>query len=163
MQYTTQSLLNNSLLNYQPIGNYTDFEYVNTLSSHVYNYYAPIDYVKNNYVNIDIFNIDISALNHNDIILSNAISNGITTLNSRITDNYNLLHSNFSPAEKITYALVGPEFINTIANMIEAYMIINLRSKVLTIENNNYLKSSNIVSSNKKCCYQWNGQFRNYK
>ena len=92
--------------------------------------------------------MDISALNHNDIILSNGISNGINTLNSRITDNYNLLYSNFSPAEKITYALAGTEFINTIANMIEAYMIINLRSRVLTIENNNYLKSSNIVSSN---------------
>ena len=66
--------------------------------------------------------MDISALNHNDIILSNAISNGITTLNSRITANYNLLYDNFSPAEKITYWLAGTEFINSIANMIEAYI-----------------------------------------
>ena len=30
--------------------------------------YPKNDYVKNNYVTIDSFNMDISALNHNDII-----------------------------------------------------------------------------------------------
>ena len=57
-----------------------------------------------------------SNLNHNDII----IANGVNTLNSRINDNYTLLYDNFSPAEKIAYALAGAQFINTIASLIEA-------------------------------------------
>ena len=39
-QYTTQSLLHNSLLNYQIKGNYSNIEYVNTLSSRVYTQYT---------------------------------------------------------------------------------------------------------------------------
>ena len=35
-QYASQLLLNNSLLNYQPIGNYSTVQYVDTLSSRVY-------------------------------------------------------------------------------------------------------------------------------
>ena len=74
--------------------------------------------------------MDISSLNHNDII----IANGINTLNSRINDNYTLLYDNFSPAEKIAYALAGTQFINTIASLIEAYMIMNLRTRMSNVE-----------------------------
>ena len=53
-QYTSQSLLNNSLLNYQLKGNYTDIEYVNTLSS--------LSCVYTQYTSHSLF--DISLLNY---------------------------------------------------------------------------------------------------
>ena len=84
--------------------------------------YPTLDCIKQTYVDIEFFNVDISSLNHNDILLQNDIN----TLNSRINDNYNLLYDSFSPAEKKAYALAGTEFINVIASLIEAYMIMNL-------------------------------------
>ena len=47
----------------------------------------------------------------------------------------------------IAYALVGTQFIDVIASLLEAFMILNLRSRVSTMETS-YLKSKNIVSSN---------------
>ena len=88
--------------------------------------------------------MQISALNHNDIISQNKGNE----LDTKIFDNYNLLYDSFSQVEKITYVLAGTQFINGIASLIEAYMIINLRSRGLTIENS-YLKTSNIVLSNR--------------
>ena len=87
--------------------------------------------------------MDVSSLNNNDIILQN----GINKLNSRITSTYNLLYSDFTPSEILAYVATGLTFVNTIANMIEAYMILNLRSRVSTIESSNYLTSNNIVST----------------
>ena len=84
--------------------------------------YPTLDCIKQTYVDIEFFNVDISSLNHNDILLQNDIN----TLNSRINDNYNLLYDSFSPAEKIAYALAGTEFMNVIASLMKAYMIMNL-------------------------------------
>ena len=92
--------------------------------------YPTIDYIKQTYVNIEYFNLDVLALNHNDIILSN----GINTLNSRITDNYNLLYDSFSPAEKIAYSIAGTQCINVIASLIEVHMIMNLRTRMYNVE-----------------------------
>ena len=92
--------------------------------------YATTNYIKQTYVNTNFFNMDISSLNYNDILLQN----GVNTLNSRINDNYTLLHDNFSPAEKIAYALAGTQFINTIASLIESYMIMNLRTRMSNVE-----------------------------
>jgi hypothetical protein len=96
--------------------------------------YPTIDSIKQTYVNIEYFNLDVLALNHNDIILSNVISNGINTLNSRITDNYNLLYDSFSPAEKIAYSIAGTQCINVIASLIEVHMIMNLRTRMYNVE-----------------------------
>ena len=87
-------------------------------------------------------NYDISAININTIFQQNQINN----INSRITSTYNLLWADMLPVEIVAYTAVGSSFVNLIANLIEAYLIIQLRSRVLTIENS-YLKISNIVST----------------
>ena len=50
------------------------------------------------------------------------------------------------PVEILAYTAVGSSFVNLMANLIEAYLIIQLRGRVLTHENS-YLKISNIVST----------------
>ena len=109
-------------------------------------YYPTLNYLQNNYVNNTTRNNDISAINWIDVFQQNQINN----INSRITSTYNLLWGDMLPVEIVAYTAVGLTFANTIANMIEAYMILNLRSRVSTIESSNYLTSNNIVSSNRE-------------
>ena len=54
--------------------------------------------------------------------------------------------SDFLPSEIFSYVATGLTFTNTIANMIVAYMILQLRNRVLTIENS-YLKTTTLVST----------------
>ena len=63
------------------------------------------------------------------------------TLTNRITTTNTLLQADFSTLETIAYSSVASNFTNIIGALIEAYMILNLRSRVSTIENT-YLKSS---------------------
>ena len=65
---------------------------------------------------------------------NNTLTNHITTTNT-------LLQADFSTFDAIAYSAVASNFTNIIGALIEAYIILNLRSRVSTIENT-YLKSS---------------------
>ena len=149
---------NNNVMNYETINNNSANllnNEINSISSIIYfNYvsnnsltntllnYPTNNYLQSNYVNNTTRNNDISAINWIDIFQQNQINN----IDSRITSTYNLLYSDFTPTEILAYIATGLTFANTIANKLEAYLIIQLRSRVLTIENS-YLKTSNIVST----------------
>ena len=62
-------------------------------------------------------------------------------LNNCITTTNTLLQADFSTLEAIAYSAVASNFTNIVGALIEAYMILNLRSRVSTIEST-YLKSS---------------------
>ena len=56
-------------------------------------------------------------------------------LNNRITTTKTLLQADFNTLEAIAYSAVASNFTNIIGALIEAYMILNLPSRVSTIEN----------------------------
>ena len=62
-------------------------------------------------------------------------------LNNRMTTTNNLLQADFSLLEAAAFSSVAANFVNIIGSLVEAYMILNLRSRVTTIETT-YLKSS---------------------
>jgi len=73
--------------------------------------------------------------------LSGTILYNYNKLTNRIIITNTLLQADFSTLEAIAYSSVASNFTNIIGALIEAYMILNLRSRVSTIENT-YLKSS---------------------
>ena len=77
--------------------------------------------------------------------LSGTILYKYNTLTNRITTTNTLLQADFSTLEAIAYSAVASNFTNIIGALIEAYMILNLRSRVSTIEST-YLKSSFLQS-----------------
>ena len=99
--------------------------------------------------NNNIYRTSLSSLINNNEIYNNLYRNSLSgyvnvsvmNLNNRITTTNTLLQADFSTLAAIAYSAVASNFTNIIGALIEAYMILNLRSRVSTIENT-YLKSS---------------------
>ena len=99
-----------------------------SLSSLIYNN-------NNNVINYELNNnLCISSL-------SSTINYNYNTLTNRITITNNLLQTNFTTDEEIAFSSVAANFFNIFGSLYEAYMILNLRSRVTMIETT-YLTSS---------------------
>ena len=66
--------------------------------------------------------------------LSSYVNYSVINLNNRITSTNNLLIADFNTAEAIAYAAVSANFANVIGALVEAYMTLNLRTRVSTLE-----------------------------
>ena len=110
---------NNAVVNYELNNNL----YNNSLSSVIFNNNnAVVNYELNN----NLYNTSLSSTikyNYN----YNALTNRITSLNNLLTADFNLV-------EATAFSSVAANFANIIGTLVEAYMILDLRTRVSSLE-----------------------------